>query len=328
VEATSRRDRRRRIESLTERVCVIVNPAAGRGRGAKILSSVRAGFAAHGVSQIFTTSEAKAERHLALDAISAGVTTIVCVGGDGTASNVANAILHSGADVRLGIIPAGTGNDFARTLGVTRSSVDAIAKRSVITSHERMDVGRIEKNYFLNSAGFGFDVAVLQGLARARWVGNSLVYFYSALTGILNFGGVEASVESSNSKSDRTRYLLVVIANGSRFGGGLRVAPDATVTDGELDVVFIRDASRARRLRMLTAATRGTHVRFGEVTLERVNRMKFHFDDRPFYESDGELHRAASSELTVECMPGALRVVTGDDWPHAHYFLRTSKRVF
>jgi diacylglycerol kinase (ATP) len=313
VETIRRRHRGERIASLREQVCVIVNPAAGRGRGAKLLSAVREAFASRGVTEILSTTESKNERRLALDAMSAGATTIVCVGGDGTAGNIANAILHSGADVRLGIIRAGTGNDFARTLGVTRSDINLIAGRSVVPSQERMDVGRIEDNYFLNSAGFGFDVAVLQGLARARWLGNNLVYFYSALTGILGFGGVEIRIESPNIARQRMLYLLVVIANGSRFGGGLRIAPTATVTDGELDVVLIRDASRMRRMQMLVSATSGGHVRFGEVTLERTARMTFRFDDKPFYESDGELHQAASSELTVECIPGALRVLTAYD---------------
>jgi len=273
---------------------------------------VREAFASRGVSEILATSESKDEHRLALDAMSTGATTIVCVGGDGTAGNIANAILHSGADVRLGIIPAGTGNDFARTLGVTRADINLIAGRSLVPSQKRMDVGRIEDHYFLNSSGFGFDVAVLQGLAQARWLGNNLVYFYSALTGILRYGGVKIKVESPNIDRERTLYLLVVIANGSRFGGGLRIAPTATVTDGELDVVLIRDASRMRRLQMLASATSGGHVRFGEVTLERAARMTFRFDDKPFYESDGELHQAVSSDLTVECIPAALRVLSGD----------------
>jgi len=279
-----------------------------------MLSAVRDAFASRGVNELLTTTESKDERRLALDAMSAGATTIVCVGGDGTAGNIANAILHSGADVRVGVIPAGTGNDFARTLGVRRSDITAIADRSIIPSQERMDVGRIEDNYFLNSSGFGFDVAVLQGLAQARWLGNNLIYFYSALTGILRFGGVEIKIESPNTARERTLYLLVVIANGPRFGGGLRIAPAATATDGELDVVLIRDASRMRRLQMLASATSGGHVRFGEVTVERTARMTFRFDEKPFYESDGELHQAVSPELTVECVPGALRVLTGTDF--------------
>jgi diacylglycerol kinase (ATP) len=107
-------------------------------------------------------------------------------------------------------------------------------------------------------------------------------------------------------------YLLVVIANGARFGGGFAIAPSATVTDGELDAVLIRNASATRRLRMLAAATRGTHGRFGEVSVERAPRFTFSFADNPFYESDGEVHQASRRELTVECVPAALRVLTGD----------------
>lgn len=264
------------------------------------------------MTEIQTTSTRQDERKLALDAIVAGCTTIVCVGGDGTSGNVANAILHAGTDTRLGVIPAGTGNDFARTLGLERATPAIVAARAVQPSSTRMDVGRIEDNFFLNSCGFGFDVAVLQGLAGARWVGNNLVYFYSALQQILGFRGLEMSAQSPHASRERALHLLVVIANGSRFGGGLAIAPTATVTDGLLDAVLIRDATRTRRLRMLAAASRGTHGRFGEVTAERAPRFTLRFDDSPVYESDGELHQAKSGEIEIECVPAALRVVGGD----------------
>jgi diacylglycerol kinase (ATP) len=273
---------------------------------------VRDAFAAHDVTDILTTSDPSHERGLALDAISAGFTTIVCVGGDGTCGNVATAILRSGTDTRLGLIPAGTGNDFARTVGLTGADIDDVARRSVVTSSVRMDVGRIEDNFFLNSCGFGFDVAVLQGLPQAGWLGNNFVYVYSALREILGFRGVEMSVQSSAMRRERSLYLLVVIANGSQFGGGFAIAPGAKVTDGELDAVLIREATGARRLRMLAAAARGTHAKFGEVTLERASRFTLSFHAAPFYQSDGELHEAKQRELTVECLPAALRVLTGD----------------
>lgn len=277
-----------------------------------MLPAVRAAFAAEGVTAILTTSEPRDERRSALEAISSGFTTIVCVGGDGTAGNVASAILHAGADTRLGVIPAGTGNDCARTLGSATTDVREMARRSTGPSATRMDVGRIEDNFFLNSCGFGFDVAVLQGLARASWLGNNLVYIYSALSGILGFRGVEMSVQSPATSRERDLYLLVVIANGARFGGGFAIAPSASVTDGELDAVLIRDATATRRLRMLAAAARGTHARFGEVSVERAPRFTFGFGEKPFYESDGEVHQANGRELTVECVPAALRVLTGD----------------
>jgi diacylglycerol kinase family enzyme len=173
-----------------------------------------------------------------------------------------------------------------------------------------MDVGRIEDNFFLNSCGFGFDVAVLQGLPHVRWLGSNLIYFYSALKEILGFSGVEMSVQSPTMTRERILYLLVVIANGSQFGGGIAIAPSATVTDGQLDAVLIQEATGVRRLRMLAAAARGTHARFDEVAVERASRFTLSFDGAPFYQSDGELHQAKQREVTVECLPAALRVLT------------------
>jgi diacylglycerol kinase (ATP) len=310
MEAIGRRHRGDRIAALTERVTVIVNPASGGGRGAKMLPAVREAFAAQGVTDILITSQSSDERRLALDSISAGSTTIVCIGGDGTCGNVANAILQSGTDTRLGLIPAGTGNDFARNLGLAATDIREVARRSVITSNTRMDVGRIEDNCFLNSCGFGFDVAVLHGLPRTRWLGNRLVYMYSAVKEILGFRGVEMSVQSPAMTRDRLLYLIVVFANGSQFGGGITIAPSATVTDGELDGVLIREATGMRRLRMLAAAARGTHTRFDEVAVERAPRFTLTFDAAPLYQSDGELHQAKDREVTVECLPAALRVLT------------------
>lgn len=269
---------------------------------------MRAAFA-RGPSEIFVTARSSDEQSIAGDAIRKNFTTIVCVGGDGTCNNVANAILHAGADVRLGVIPAGTGNDFARTLGVDRMSAESIAEMAFVVGKSRIDVGRIEGRFFLNSCGFGFDVAVLQGLARVRWIGNDMVYIYSALQQILGFGGLKMGISSEATRREAANHLLVVLANGSRFGGGLAIAPTATVTDGLIDAVMIRDASRTRRLRMLAAASRGTHGRFGEVTTERARRFTLELDDVPFYEIDGEVHQGASRLLTVECIPTALRVI-------------------
>jgi diacylglycerol kinase (ATP) len=309
VETASHRERIERIPALTENVCVIVNPAAGRGRGAKLLPEVQAEFGKLGAAEVVTTAHPTDEQRLAREAILAGCRTIVCVGGDGTCGNIANVILTSGAAVRLGVIAAGTGNDFARTLRVDKMSPARVALLCRNPFVNRMDIGKIEDKLFLNSCGFGFDVAVLQGLARARWLGNNMVYIYSALQQILSYGGVQMKISSSVTERDRALHLLVVFANGSRFGGGLAIAPSATVTDSMLDAVMIRDASRARRLRMLAAAKSGEHGKFGEVTMERARRFSLEFEEPPFYECDGEVHQAKSATLTVECIHAALRVV-------------------
>lgn len=252
------------------------------------------------------------ESQMAEDAIRDGFTTIVAAGGDGTCSNVANTILKSKKDVRLAVIPVGTGNDFARTLGLERATPSAIADLVQNAPATRMDVGCVDGiDFFLNSCGFGFDVAVVHGLVSARWIGRNFVYIYSALREMIGFPGFEADVTWPGGRVARNKHLLIVIANGAQFGGGLMIAPRATVTDGMLDAVMIRDATRARRMRMFAAASRGTHERFGEVTIQRAAAFSLSFAEAPVFERDGELQRAHSRDVTVECLPRALNVVAG-----------------
>ena len=170
---------------MNNRVCVIVNPAAGRGRGTAMLPEIIARFADAGVTDIWPTMAKGSENEIATAAIHDGFRTIVVVGGDGTTTNVANAILHSGEDVRLAVMPAGTGNDFAKAVGTAKMDIPAIVRLSTGESERRVDVGRIEDNYFLNCCGFGFDVAVLEEIDRTRWLKGNSVYFYTALTQLI-----------------------------------------------------------------------------------------------------------------------------------------------
>ena len=147
---------------MTERVAVIVNPAAGRGRGGRMIPELTTVFGELGVADLRQTRYQGDETDATNAAIEDGATTIVVVGGDGTTGNVANAILNSGRDVRLAVLPAGTGNDFAKSLGTSKASIRTVAEAAVAEGNIRADVGRIEDRYFMNCVGFGFDVAVLE----------------------------------------------------------------------------------------------------------------------------------------------------------------------
>jgi diacylglycerol kinase (ATP) len=247
---------------------------------------------------------------LAARAIADGATTIICVGGDGTSANVANTILHSGSDVRLGVIPAGTGNDFAKTLGVTSTPVHEIARLAVESSDHRMDVGRVDDRFFLNSCGFGFDVAVVQGLARQRWLKGNGVYIYTALRQLLGFRGLNIAIRSLAADHERSLYMMLVIANAPHFGGTFIIAPAADVTDGELDAVLVVDASSMRRLRLLGAATRGAHTGYKEVRMNRAAEFTLVFDQPQLYETDGEIHQTERATLEVRCIHAALGVIS------------------
>jgi YegS/Rv2252/BmrU family lipid kinase len=277
------------------------------------LPAVRAAFARYGVSDFRTTHERTDEVALAKSAIADGATTVVCVGGDGTSANVANAILHSNASVRLGVIPAGTGNDFAKTLRATSTPFDDIARLAMAQSDDRMDVGRVDDRFFLNSCGFGFDVAVVQGLAKSRWLKGNGVYVYTALRQLLGFRGLDIAIRSLAADHERALYMMIVIANAPHFGGTFVIAPTADATDGELDAVLVVDASSWRRLRLLGAATRGAHMAFKEVRVNRAPEFTLAFDQAPFYQTDGELQRANSATVVVSCVPAALRVLVAGD---------------
>lgn len=294
---------------MTERVTVIVNPQAGRGRGGKMIPHVASSFAQVGVSDIHYTANAGDEYRLTRDAIAHGTTTIVVVGGDGTTTHVANEIITSGADVRLAIIGAGTGNDFAKVLGTDRSDPLFVARQSLVRGETKVDVGKIEDRYFLNCCGFGFDVAVLEGISGNKRLRGNAVYLYTALRQLFGYRGFDVQVGRGFS----TKHMLLVLANTEYFGGMFRIAPGARVNDGELDLIEILDIPTSRRVPILAAATKGDHMKYPECLMDRAGSFELSFPAPPAYETDGELHHAASANLTVSSCPSQLRVLTASD---------------
>ncbi len=295
---------------MSERVCVIVNPAAGRGRGARMLPALTAAFAAAGVDDIRVTARSGEERDAAYAAIEDGCTTLVAVGGDGTSANVANAILYGGRHARLAVLPAGTGNDFAKATGTGGIDLASMARLCVQSSEKRLDVGRIEDNYFLNCAGFGFDVAVLQELQRTLWLRGPSVYIWSALKQLFTYRGVDIVVASREVSERKSHHLMLVIANAPNFGGSFRIAPRASLVDGKLDAISILDLPAGRRVAMLAAAIKGSHENLPGVVTGQSESFEISFATAPWYETDGELHQANSENLRVICCAGALRVAS------------------
>ncbi len=297
---------------------MIANPAAGRGNTTKALAELRADFAARGVTEFHETAVAGDEEVLSARALEAGAQTIVAVGGDGTCAHVAQAILASNKPCRLAVIPTGTGNDFAKTLGLTALSPGAIAdliKRDDTAS--LMDVGLADGQHFLNSCGFGFDASVLEATTRVRFLRGDAVYIYSALMQLFTYRGMSVSVDSSDGAGAGARRLLMVtISNGRFLGGAFRIAPTASVVDGELDVGFFGDSNILQRVRLFAGALRGTHVGLPSVKTLRVRAIMLQFAEAPMMEIDGELCRARSSTVKIECLPRSLSVIAA---PGAFY---------
>jgi len=249
------------------------------------------------------------EARLATEAIAKGFRRIVAVGGDGTWSNVGNAILKSGVPASLGLVPGGTGCDLAKTLGIPPRDVAACC-RIVLDGHRRsIDVGKVEDRHFLNVAGFGYDVAVLEDSWSVSYLEGSALYVYCALRQLRSFGGISIAAEAEGRPVGEREMLMLIVANARVFGGGFQIAPHADPADGKLDVVAFGNMGLAARLGVMLRLLRGRHLGHPKVEAVSTSRLVCRFDAPPSYETDGEWNRARSSELVIEAVPRALSVL-------------------
>jgi diacylglycerol kinase (ATP) len=276
-----------------------------------------------------TTSRPGGEQELADRATGEGYDVVVAVGGDGTWSNVADRLLASGRDdVALGILPSGTGNDFGRNLGYDPGDPVEAVRVLAGGQSRRVDVGRLETpsasdhapecweaRHFLNVLGFGFDVAVIDAAARARFLRGELLYKVTALQQLSRFPGFECHIRSSGGEDRAGRHLMLTVSNGRYFGGGFPIAPEARVADGRLHVCRIEDASPFARLRLFNMAERGRHVRSERVEIIDDAGFRLEFERPPRFEMDGDVRRSATAALEVRVLPSALRVVAPVEAP-------------
>ena len=290
------------------RTSIVLNPAADRGRLRERIPRIREIFFARGITDFIETTEPGEEEALAQASIEGGTTTIVAVGGDGTCSGIANAILRSGARCSLAVLPSGTGNDFAKTLGVSDYSPEMVAELVLNGRETQIDVGLADGRHFLNSCGFGFDAAVLDASNRVRFLRGDAVYIYSAIRELFTYRGPHVSTRGVASVEDGA-MLMVTVSNGRSLGGAFKIAPTASVVDGQLDACFFRDAGVVERVRLFVGAMHGTHLGMHAVSSAKVQRLTLAFDINPAMEMDGELRMAKSTNVDVRVLPGALAVL-------------------
>ena len=263
-----------------------------------------------GVVDAALTEAAGDEARLAERALALGASVIVVFGGDGTCTRVAGSILRSRAACSLAVVPCGTGNDFAKTLGVAKLTVEQITDLARSRPSQRMDIGRADGHPFLNSCGFGFDASVLEATRNVRFLKGDAVYIYSALRQLFTYRGISVSVDDEAGK-----MLMLTVSNGRYLGGAFRIAPQASVIDGKLDVGLFGDVGLIGRVRLFAGAFRGTHVGLPSVRTKRVAEMTLRFSAPPMMEVDGELRQALSSTVKIECVPRALNVIAAPGYP-------------
>jgi diacylglycerol kinase (ATP) len=288
---------------------MISNPAAGRGAAAARAAEYASRLALFGRVEETRTTRPGEEAELARQALAAGFTEIVAVGGDGTWGKVAAAIVESGVrGAALGLLPAGTGNDFAKSLGIRAANTDALLRGIAENRRRTIDVGRAGERHFLNVAGFGFDIAVIDDAKGFPLLRGDILYRFCALRQLFKFRGVPIEIEDERGPSGRRAHLMLTVSNGNFFGGSFRIAPDARLDDGRLDAVAILDAAPFARAALFSSVSRGTHRLHEKVSIRTASRFTVRFDAPVRYELDGDVYDLEGTSLEIEAVPQALSV--------------------
>jgi diacylglycerol kinase (ATP) len=294
---------------VTSEITLFVNPTAGRGRGAHAAQPAASALRAAGFT-VRTVLGENADDALtrARAVVADGTGALVAVGGDGMAHLALQAV--AGTRTPLGLVAVGTGNDFARALGLpVRDPAAAgrlIAEALKGARLREVDLGRVDGRWFGTVLASGFDSRVNDRGNRMRWPAGRFKYDLAMLAELAAFKPVPYRITLEGGEVREVEATLVAVGNGSSYGGGMKICPGADLTDGLFDVTVVGDCSRTTLLRVFPTVYRGTHVDHPEVTVLRAAQVEIAAEDVTGY-ADGE--PLGPLPLTARCIRGALRVV-------------------
>ncbi len=289
---------------MPQEIALLTNPTSGKGKGGRVQAEVlpRLRDAGYAVRNL-VGRDADEALGLARECVTDGVETLVVVGGDGMVHLAVQAIAHSGT--RLGIVPAGTGNDVARYFDLPRKDT-AAATDVVIGGKERtIDLARIGSTYYVTVLAAGFDAIVNERANEMTWPKGQMRYNLATVAELRTLKPISYVVEIDGEQL-RFEATLVAVGNGPSFGGGLRITEGAVLDDGLLDVVWFRPMSRRGLLRSYPKLFKGTHVLHPDYRHRHARKITIAAPGITAY-ADGE--RIGPLPLTVEVAPLALRVL-------------------
>jgi len=299
------------------KVKMILNPNADLGRAWRAASDLRPVVDSYGGADWAGTVYPGHATEIARQAALEGYQLVVALGGDGTAHEVINGLMQVPAESRpcFGIVPLGSGNDFAHSLGM-QSQPQSALHQIFNAQPRRIDIGLFQDNlgrreYWGNAVGIGFDATVTIRSRRFVYLQGLLIYLLAVLqTIMLNHEAPHLRVES-DLESWEEEMLMLVLCNGAREGGGFYVAPAARNDDGNLDYAGVGKVSRLMMLRLLPEVMKGTHGRFKQVRLGVFHRIGIQSDRPLTIHLDGEIFAGFGTDVrrvAVEILPAALEV--------------------
>jgi len=303
---------------IGHRTKFLVNPNADMGRAWRTAADLRLLVEEFGGADWAGTVYPTHATALARQAGEDGYQLVIAAGGDGTVHEVINGLMQVPAEKRprLGIVPLGSGNDFAHTVGVRMNPPEAL--KQVFTGQAiRIDLGKFniglgEPEYFDNTFGVGFDATVTIRSHRLTLVHGFLMYLVAVLQTIaLNHESPHMQIETDSGNWEEDTIMFTV-CNGPREGGGFLVAPDAVYNDGVLNYASIRHVSRLMMLRLIPEVMKGTHGRFKQVKLGKLHKVQLRSEKPVTIHADGEVISGFGMNVrnvSVEIVPGAVEII-------------------
>ncbi|AXK32202.1 diacylglycerol kinase [Streptomyces armeniacus] len=309
---------------MTSEITLFVNPAAGRGRGARAAQPAAAALRDAGYAvRTVVGNDADDALVRARTAVEGGTGALIAVGGDGMASLALQAV--AGTDVPLGVVAVGTGNDFARATGLpVRDPAEAgrvIAEALKAGHGTSVDLGRVgpaggsedsggsggDGRWFGSVLASGFDSRVNDRGNRLKWPTGRFRYDLAILVELAALRPIPYRITLDDGEPQEIEATLVAVGNGPSYGGGMRICTDARMDDGLFDITVVGECSRTTLLRVFPRVYKGTHLSHPAVTVHRARKVTLEADGLTGY-ADGE--PVGPLPLTAESVPGVARVLT------------------
>ncbi len=302
------------------KVKIILNPMADMGNAWRIARDLRSITEQHGGVDWSGTVYPGHAIELSKQAGEQGYDRVIAMGGDGTVHEVVNGLMQVSEEKRpvLGVVPAGSGNDFAHAIGVPQEADHALV-RALEGNPNTVDLGLMidehgKKEYFDNTLGIGFDTVVTIRSHQLPVLRGFLMYLTAVIqTIMLNHNAVKMQIATEEQNWEQSN-LLLTLCNGPREGGGFMMAPEAKVDDGILHYAMIKNVSRPMMFRLIPEVMKGTHGNFKQVTMGSCKTMTVGADRPMYIHADGEIYSGFGTNIrkvTFEVLPNALKVVRG-----------------
>ncbi|WP_078379085.1 diacylglycerol/lipid kinase family protein [Sutcliffiella halmapala] len=283
----------------------IVNKTSGNGKGWRVWGNVENLLKKRSISYKVVFTEGSDRDADLVESISPfELKAIIVVGGDGTIHGVANSLVHK--KIPLGIIPAGSGNDFARSLQIPMNYVEAL-ERILVGSIKEIDIGKVGEEYYITIAGIGFDgkVAQVTNESKSKKLLNklnlgSLAYVYSLIKVLFTYKPTTVKLKIDRVEKIYHDVWMISVANLPFYGGGIKICPDAKADDGLLDLCIVHGVGRWELLLVFPRAFSGSHITHRNVTIQKGKDIILEPYDELTIQCDGEIIKQQRIALTIE----------------------------